>query len=332
MNTLESLAGPENHKAEGLFKKFQQHLGRTFNWTPSQVHRKLKIKSDKNFQSKEKLLRGTENFLEEIAFKSNLRNSVNFIACFETKNLVAKNPDGQDQLEDFLVDQYEDAFIWGVGRNYDEPENRNTLRNYSYKYIEIPDLNFGADKINPITALCPMDDLICVLLFEENNGITTMYNKTYLKTKTQRGQKYITPIKAYEALFKTTKTTDKNKENVDPQRPGPSGFSSSQTSSFSSETTIRIASSVNSDESVPSQTGSSHPDPSPNQTVFPNPDLPEEEASEEEEDEDDSDDEGDKSIVFRPNYAEVTSHGETTKVVIGSKKVYNPLISKVRFQ
>ena len=340
---MESMEGLDNHRAEDLFKQFQTKISHKQNWSPSFVHRKLKIKSNRIFKSNERSLRATEDFAAEPRFDYHLRHDISFLVCVETKNLSPKDIGQQYALRDFLADDYEENFIWGIGRAT-RNDCRNTLRKFSNHEIEIPDLNFGADRENQITALCPMADIVLVLLLEEKYGVSVVYNKKYHKLKSQRDQKYIVPQTKYANFFKTKnkikqENQDKNKENQDPKTAGPSGLNSQSSHSSSLSASFRSdSSSLNNDATVESQPVPTQPVPTqqvPNtsHTVPPSSPKPYHEDHEQlSSDEDEmSHENDDRSIVFKGQYAEVTSKGVTRKIMIGTTKSYPKLISKVGF-
>ena len=333
----------DNHKAETLFKQFRKHLGHIQNWPPGLVQRKLNLKSNRVFKSKEKTVRGTDDFLDETEFKSNLQNSTNFIACFETRNLRAQDPGQQNELQRFLEDIYGEHFIWGVGRAA-ENTDRFTLKNYSQTYIAIPDLNFGADRRNPISVHCPITDIVMVCLLKENYGVSILFDNKYHKLIKHRSGRYIQPAKKYKTFFKRKNKPNADKENINPDTPGPSGLNSQRSDGSSSSVPDQSnLSSANSEvpDSVLSQTSSSNTVP-PSNTVLsqtsssntvPPSSVCHEDHIQLSSDENDVSDEDEKcSIVFKGQYAEITSCGITKKVMIGSSSRYPKQLSKVGFQ
>lgn len=302
-----------NHKAEGLFKLLQKEIGPKQNWDPEQVQRKFVYKSDKIFKSKQDKLRPTQNFIDEERFAKKLKNGDNFIACFETKNIKTENiRDGQmaDDVSRFLYSSHQDQFIWAPGRSYSNP--KKPFEDYCKDFFQIPDLNFGADRRNPLKVLCPISDILVLILIEENHKVSILFNKTFLKIKNHRSKQYLKPTSKYTKYFKTSNGLHTaNKENVNPSGAGPSGLQSSQPGS------IRSNSAASESNSAGSGSNDRRSDNDPC-------------SSDEESDDDHADDT--RNVVFKSGYAEITSYGITQKIEIGSKKDYPKITSKVGFQ
>ena len=294
------------------------------------------IKSTKDFKSKQSLIRGTNNLEKEERFRNALQNGDSFIACIETKNLTTEGHDDpmQSKLSEFLNDKYPYQFIWVTASRRSKGRNVFMSNDFCSDYIQIPDLDFGASRNNPIKALCPIADILSIFLLEEKNKVSVLFKTNYLRIKKQRENQYLVPCLRYVNFFKT-QDDNVNKENRNPSRQGTSGSKSktsssavrnqsgpsdlnSGTSGFSTEV-HGSQKSCTSSQSLASEISNE------NDTESVEHDLIES---------DESDDENDKSrkIKFSNLYAEITSQGITRKVEIGSFDYYPSLKSKVGFQ
>ena len=320
------MEGVDNHRAEDLFKLFRKHFGETQNWPPETIQRKLVVKSNNVWKSKQKSLRGTDCLLEENSFQSALKNGTNFIAVVETKNISARDSENDYELARFLTQLYDGQFIWVVGRARRNPNKFDRL-DYCNTFIEIPDLNFGANRKNQIGALCPITDILMILLLEDNYKVSILFDKEYLKLRYHRSKWYIQPVSKKSNFWKT-KNRSNEKENEDPNQPGPSGLSSQRSGSSGSAKRSRSRDSHFETTDLSSQmqgSSSSQCETVPSQSQLdPNENV--------------SADEGDmkfdetREIVYKRDYAEVTSCGITAKIEIASKEDYPDIVSKVGFQ
>ena len=336
------MEGEDSHSAEGIFKLLRKYLGEDPDWHPGLVQRKFVLESKKVWRSKQKLLRSTNDFLAEERFLSALRNGTNFIVCFQTKNVKSEGVDSQESLSDFLCSQYREQYIWAVGRSRTDPKRPFNL--YSKDFIEIPDLKF--DRKNPIHAICPINDILALILVEEKEAVSILINNEYLKIKPHRKKRYLEPTVKYRNFFKKMgKKSSKNKENEDPSHEaGPSGLNRSQSSqSIRSQSSQSIRSQeprsnesnsavcnessrsgINTDDTgLLSGVSDSQPNPSEKSYA----DL--HESSDES---DDNQVDKTRKIIFKRNYAEITSHGITQKIEIATANDYRERISKVGFQ
>ena len=196
--------------------------------------------------------------------------------------------------------------------------------------------------------LCPMSDILTVLLFDEKNKVSVLFNKKCLKVKNHRGKQYL-KSKTDCINFFQTKNTNMNKENVDPSAPGTSGLQSKKSSS--NKPSSNKPSSKKPTSNYPSSTASNQTErsgstdfergrpfsPSTNQVstnqvsasqVSNAKNADQDESS----DENDSEDDKTRKIVFRHGFAEVTSKEITKKIEIGSLDDYPRLKSTVRFE
>lgn len=308
------------------------------------------LKSDKLYKSKQSSLRGTECFLTEDRFTNHLRLGNTFIACVETKNLRADKSDDSEHSDilRFLNDEYHDQFIWVTATSLSDARRSLSFKEYDEDFIEIPDLNFGANRKDPIRALCPMSDILTVLLFEEKNKLSVLFNKKCLKMKNHRGKQYL-KSKTDCINFFQTKNTNMNKENVNPSEPGTSGLQSKKSSSnkpssnrpSSKKPTSNNPSSTARNQSERSGSpdsergrsfSSSASQVSANQVSASQLSNEKNADQDESSDENDSEDDQTRKIVFRHGFAEVTSKEITKKIEIGSLNDYPRLKSTVRFE
>ena len=348
---MESIDGMDNHKAEGLLKLFKKLLGDTQNWTPESVQRKLNLKSKNVVKSKQKNIRGFDSLIEEERFENALKNAESFICCVHTKNIAASDRDQESDIHHFLEYDYEDHYIWCCARSCPNP-TRFAAKDYSEDFIQIPDLNFGNDRKNQLTAQCPIRDVLVVLLMDDNYKVSILYEDKSFKLIKQRWH-VLTPKNP-----KFFKKTNKNKENRDPMEPGPSGLNSrSRPDSQSSSSAPFNSSQLNDSgitgrsfgqneqsQNVPSETVPSENDSSQNvpsqtaksktssQTARSRLSFEKENNRKDSSDEIEIDDDDSKKIVFRKQYAEITSKGITQKIQIASKKDYPELFLQVGFQ
>lgn len=363
---LESMDGEIN--ADGLFKLLRQNIGQVQNWHPTNVQRKFVLESNKIFQSKQSLLRGTIDFIKEERFLNALKCRQSFLACVLTQNISSDGyksideMDNADNLSKFLCVDYAEQYIWVVGRCRSDP--KKPLDRYCKDNIAILDLNFGADRENPIKAICPISDIITLIMLEDKQAVSILFHKDYLRTRVHRNKKYLNTTTKYRSFFKNqvkdksnTNKSNENKENQDPtQQQGPSGLNQqsemnqpeehdqpdSSESNHSKEPRSNVSNSAVRNEpfrrgmntnllSSQSTTHTSDTTTSQRSTTR---DTRRLESSDESDDDNHGDNHGDKTrkIVFRHSYAEITSHGVTKKIEIADSKTYRERISKVGFQ